>query len=130
MIAVLHVHFDLLAYPVREFPKATDIGFTMPYMVYPIMAGIYIMYEPRNSLGLRTLYLFVCSFGVGVFHHMMQKYTDLLDFVNYHWIFTFGFLFRREPFFLMPMQSITFKQILEYIECIHYNNQTNIRMSR
>lgn len=86
----LHVHFNLLAYPVREFPKATDLGFSMPYVIYPIMAGLYIIYEPRHSFSLRVLYVFLWSCGVAVFHYSMARFTDLLNFVNYHWIFSFG----------------------------------------
>lgn len=85
---LLHVHFKLLAYPVREFPKATDLGFSMPYMVYPIMAGLYMVYEPRHSLPLRVAYLFLWCCGVAVFHYTMAKYTDLLNFVHYHWFFS------------------------------------------
>lgn len=81
----LHVKLQLLAYPVREFPKATDLGFTMQYMVYPLLCGLYLIFEPQRSWTIRGVYLIVWCSVLAFFHHGLAQYTELVEYVHYHW---------------------------------------------
>ncbi|MBP1155572.1 hypothetical protein ACVLD2_000514 [Paenibacillus sp. PvR052] len=81
----LHVKLHWVSYPVREFPKATELGFTMQYMVYPLLCGIYLICEPQRSWTARGLYLIAWCSGLAVFHYGLARYTRLIQYIHYHW---------------------------------------------
>jgi hypothetical protein len=83
--AVALIEFKLIAYPIREFPKATNMGFTMEYLVYPVLIGLYIIYEPQQGWGRRALYLLAWSCGLGLFQYGLAVGTELLEFVWFNW---------------------------------------------
>lgn len=85
--AALHVRLHLVAYPVREFPKATEVGFTMQYMVYPLLCGIYLICEPQRSWKARGIYLIVWCTGLALLHLGLARYTRLVEYIHYHWYF-------------------------------------------
>ncbi|WP_026568348.1 CBO0543 family protein [Bacillus sp. UNC41MFS5] len=87
--SLFHVEFNLLAFPVREFPKATDLLITTEYFFYPLLSGLYIAYEPkRSSYLIRLIYLSVWSSVIAIYDQMLVNYTNLVEYVHYAWYFT------------------------------------------
>ncbi|WP_144555412.1 CBO0543 family protein [Bacillus sp. X1(2014)] len=91
--SLIHVEFNLLAFPVREFPKATDLLITTEYFFYPLLCGFYIGYEPKRSYKIRLIYLSVWISFLTVYDVILVKYTNLIEYVHYAWYFTWIDLF-------------------------------------
>ncbi|MCD9021498.1 CBO0543 family protein [Cohnella silvisoli] len=85
---ILHVEFGLLAFPVREFPRATKLLFTSEYMMYPLMCAFYFIYEPHSRKLLRLPYLVAWISGLTMVDVMIERYTNLIEYVNYFWYWT------------------------------------------
>jgi hypothetical protein len=86
--SLLHVKYHLLAFPVREFPKATEVLVTTEYFFYPLLSGFYIIFEPKRSLGIRFLHLSLWISGLTLMDVMLVKYTNLIEYVHYAWYLT------------------------------------------
>lgn len=82
---ILQVKLKIISFPVSEFPKATDIGFTMTYLLYPLLSVIYIFLEPRRSRATRTLYLMLWCAALAWLNNMLNQYTRLLDYKFLDW---------------------------------------------
>lgn len=85
LIALLLVKYNRISYPVREFPKATDIQVTLNYLFYPLICGFYIIFEPKRNYWVRILYLSLWVSGLVLSIVMIEKYTNLITFVHYAW---------------------------------------------
>lgn len=90
--ALLEVRLGWIAFPVREFPKATDLGVTTEFFFYPLCCTLYFVFEPLRKLSLRVLYLLIWSIGLAVFDGLLSLYTDLLEYGRYAWYWS-GFDF-------------------------------------
>ncbi|MDR7001357.1 CBO0543 family protein [Neobacillus niacini] len=88
---------DLLRAPVREFPKATDLPFTIDYFFYPVLFSIYYVHKKRRgSLGYRMTYFFVWVSIITLYDIVLERYTDLLEYDLLPWFGVWiyiGFLF-------------------------------------
>ncbi|WP_375154945.1 CBO0543 family protein [Brevibacillus sp. MS2.2] len=49
MVELLLVQFDLVAHPLREFPKASDLNITFKVVWSPIASSLYYIYRPREN---------------------------------------------------------------------------------
>ncbi|MFB5193661.1 CBO0543 family protein [Neobacillus sp. KR4-4] len=86
--SLVHVEFDLIAFPVREFPKATDLLITTEYFFYPLLCGFYLAYEPKHSLRIRLIYLCSWISIITLYDFILVKFTNLIEYVHYAWYFT------------------------------------------
>jgi hypothetical protein len=85
---LFHVKFNLLIFPFREFPKATDLMLTTEYFFYPLMCGFYIIYEPKLKYLGRFFYLSLWISVLVIIDVMMEKYTNLIEYIHYDWYWT------------------------------------------
>jgi TRAP-type uncharacterized transport system fused permease subunit len=89
--------YHLLSAPVREFPKATDLTFTINYFLYPVLFAIYYVHKRQNSKPLSGFaYFFVWTSFITLFDNIIEIYTDLLEYEHlsrYGMWFYIGFLF-------------------------------------
>jgi hypothetical protein len=76
----LQVKLGFVTYPVREFPKATDMGFSLQYLLYPVVCGLYILSGPRQGFFKKALYQLPWTFGMTCFHVALGEYTNLVHF--------------------------------------------------
>ncbi|WP_146250328.1 CBO0543 family protein [Paenibacillus flagellatus] len=93
---MLHVWFGLLKFPVREFPKATDLNFTTEFFFYPFLCALYVISEPKGSGWVRFGHLAVWLTVVSVIDQAIVSFTDLIRYEHYAWYWTwitFGLLF-------------------------------------
>jgi hypothetical protein len=82
---ILHVKFGIFSYPVREFPKATEMGFTMQYLLYPTVCGLYQLRKPEGTPLRRILYMLLpWTVGITIFHWLLGEYTGLLEYNRSH----------------------------------------------
>lgn len=81
---ILFTKFGIFTYPVREFPKATQMGFTMPYMLYPVLSGLYVLFRPRLPFFLELIYMLPWSLGVTLLHYLLGRYTRLVSYSSSH----------------------------------------------
>ncbi|MFD1040658.1 CBO0543 family protein [Virgibacillus byunsanensis] len=85
---LLHLKFDLISFPTREFPNASDILLATEGFLYPLLCGFYIIYEPKNNFLIRVVYLSICISVLVLIDLMFVKFTKLIDYVNYAWYWT------------------------------------------
>jgi hypothetical protein len=81
---LLHVKFHLLAFPVREFPKATDLLFTTEYFFYPVICTVCYLFESRRSrMSERLLTVLFFISLLTLIDGCLERYTDLVEYLNY-----------------------------------------------
>jgi hypothetical protein len=85
---LFHVKFNLLIFPIREFPKATDLLLTTEYFFYPLLCGFYIIHEPKLNYFVRFLYLSLWISILVIIDVMIEKYTNLIEYIHYDWYWT------------------------------------------
>ncbi|MNC30717.1 hypothetical protein D3C75_790060 [compost metagenome] len=81
---LIHCRLGMFAYPVREFPKATDVGFTFQYLLYPAVCGFCYVFEPRGPFWKKTLYTLAWPTAVVIFRILLMRYTKLIVAYHYH----------------------------------------------
>jgi hypothetical protein len=86
--SLIHVEFNLLAFPVRELPKATELLFTTEYFFYPLLCGLYVAYEPKRSLRIRVFYLSIWISALTLYDLILVNFSNLVEYVHYAWYFT------------------------------------------
>lgn len=101
---LFHVKFGLLSFPVREFPKATDVLFTTAYFFYPLMYGLYIIFEPKVSFIVRLCYMSLWISGLTAIDYFIEKYSDLIVYENYTWYWSW-----LNFFILFLLSSLIYK---------------------
>ncbi|WP_281889805.1 CBO0543 family protein [Paenibacillus sp. YYML68] len=78
----------LIAYPVREFPNATNMGFSMAYMVYPMFAAIAHRFAPRGSVVKSILCVLVWTTALVLLQYGLARWTELISLKAYHWLWS------------------------------------------
>ncbi|KUO74450.1 MAG: hypothetical protein APF81_14565 [Desulfosporosinus sp. BRH_c37] len=75
---ILLVQLGKIEFPVREFPRATQVGFTTNYLFYPMIFAWFVLMFPRKaSLVKKILHYFIfVSFSVW-FINFTAIYTAL-----------------------------------------------------
>lgn len=86
--SLILVEFDLIDYPVREFPKATNLLITTAYFFYPLLCGFYIAYEPKQTMMVRLFYLSIWISALVLYDLILVNYTNLIKYVHYAWYLT------------------------------------------
>ncbi|MCI3919630.1 hypothetical protein MO973_05210 [Paenibacillus sp. TRM 82003] len=81
---VLVAEFDLMEFPVREFPKASDMGFTIQYMFFPVLCGIYFIHRPVKPWLKRIAWFLGAVSALAVIHELLAQYTDLIEYQRYN----------------------------------------------
>ncbi|WP_301171892.1 CBO0543 family protein [Brevibacillus nitrificans] len=86
LIGFLVVEYQLLEYPVREFPYAARNSFSFEYFIYPAICVVFNLKFPENKgIIKKTLwYLFFPSW-MTVLEILLEKYTDLIRYIAWHW---------------------------------------------
>ncbi|WP_326116516.1 CBO0543 family protein [Paenibacillus alginolyticus] len=82
---LLLVQFDLVAYPLREFPKASDLNITFKVVWMPVASGLYYIYRPRANKLTKCFYFAVWISLLTLIDGMLAAKTELVDYVHFHW---------------------------------------------
>ncbi len=81
---LLHLEFDLFTFPVREFPKATDMLLARDFF-YPVLCGFYIIYKPKFKNISRFFYLSAWISILVFIEVILVLFTDLISYIHYAW---------------------------------------------
>lgn len=83
--ALIHLELGLISFPVRLFPKATDLSISLDYFLFPILFVLYILYEPKENWRIRILYLVLWVSGIVILDILLDRSTNLIKFIHYTW---------------------------------------------
>ncbi|MEH7440227.1 CBO0543 family protein [Neobacillus drentensis] len=88
------VEYGLLSYPVREFADVNRSSFTYEFFVYPAVCAIFNVFYP-NMRSKLIQFLYYCAFctAMTVPEIFLEKYTDLIHYLNWAWYWTWITLF-------------------------------------
>jgi hypothetical protein len=75
-----------IEFPYREFPYATDMLFSLHYIIYPTINVFYIIWIPSNK-GKIIIVLYTGIFIVlhQLFEFLLERNTDLIENIDWHW---------------------------------------------
>jgi hypothetical protein len=73
--------FGLLEFPFREFPTATKMSFSLPYIVYPTFGVFFIVLYPKEKKRFRIFihYMFF-AIAIPMVTFMIEKYSSIFYF--------------------------------------------------
>lgn len=88
------VHFGLIEYPVRSFAKATMTSFDFEYFFYPAVCVVFNLYYPEGEGWMHEFmyYFYYCSVMTFI-EVIVEKYTDILNYIHWTWYITWITLF-------------------------------------
>ncbi|MBY0157235.1 CBO0543 family protein [Cytobacillus oceanisediminis] len=80
--------FGLVEFPYREFNKATNMSFSLHYIVYPTIAVFFILFYPKEKGTRRTfLYYLLFSMGITTYSYLLEKFSSLYHYIHWNWLF-------------------------------------------
>ncbi|MCK9861325.1 hypothetical protein CFI03_022425 [Paenibacillus sp. ATY16] len=85
IVEILLVQFDLVAYPLREFPKASDLNITFKVVWTPVASGLYYIHRPRANKWTTCFYFAVWISLLTLIDGMLAAKTELVEYVHFHW---------------------------------------------
>nr|WP_315989488.1 CBO0543 family protein [Desulforamulus aquiferis] len=86
---LLVVEKGLIKYPVRLFPKANRTSFTFEFFAYPTICIFFNLYYPYGQdVGKQLLHYVYYTSGITVFEIILEKYTNLIKYINWKWYWT------------------------------------------
>ncbi len=86
LLGLVAVEYGFLEYPVRELAKVNRTSFTYEYMAYPVICAVFNAYYPVESSRLRK-FLYYAAFctGLTIPEVLLERYTELVRYVHWHW---------------------------------------------
>lgn len=94
VLGLIAVELKLIKYPVREFQRATKTSFTFEYFAYPAICVIFNLYYPfGESILNQFIHYFFYTTGITVFEVLLEKHTDLVDYMKWKWYWTWASIF-------------------------------------
>jgi hypothetical protein len=73
--------FGLLEFPFREFPAATKMSFSLPYIVYPTFGVFFILLYPKENNRMRIfLHYLLFAFAIPTVTYLIEKYSSIFHF--------------------------------------------------
>ncbi|MCR2803561.1 CBO0543 family protein [Paenibacillus soyae] len=83
---ILLLQFNTVSFPIREFPGASDMSITLMIFLMPLCCAIYVIYEPRKSLPIRTLSLLLWASVMTLVEIAISRFSNLQDHKSYYWL--------------------------------------------
>lgn len=88
---ILAVGFNLLEYPVRELAKVNGTSFLYEFFQYPVITVFFCLFYPKtNSFWKKSLYISAYSTGLTLPEVIIEKYTNLISYIHWHWYYTWA----------------------------------------
>ena len=80
----------LIEYPVRSFAYANKASFDFEFFIYPAFCVLFILHYPEKKGTLKQLlyYFYYCA-GLTITEIIVEKYTNLLEYINWYWYTSF-----------------------------------------
>jgi hypothetical protein len=94
ILGLLVVEFGLLEYPVRELASVNRTSMTFEFLAYPSICALFnARYPSRRSLPIQFVYFCAYCTGMTAVEVLIEKYTLLIDYVDWTWYWTWCSLF-------------------------------------
>lgn len=89
-LGLVAVETGMLAYPVRELGDVNRTSFTYEFLAYPMVCAVFNAYYPncRSPWG-KALYYGAFSTVLTVIEVLLERSTNLIRYLNWHWYYTF-----------------------------------------
>lgn len=86
LLGLVAVEWGFLEYPVRELASINRTSITYEYMAYPVMCALFNSYYPVGSTRMRK-FLYYAAFctGLTVPEVLLERYTELVHYIHWHW---------------------------------------------
>lgn len=89
-----------ILFPYREFPYATDMLFSLHFIIYPTFNVLYIMWYPKSKGKLFQFFYTLVFIGIHqMYEYILERYTDLIE--NNHWHWSYGLLTKLIIYFII-----------------------------
>ncbi|QOY38401.1 CBO0543 family protein [Anaerobacillus isosaccharinicus] len=80
IFSITLTYFGLLSAPVREFPDATKVNFSLEYIAFPTAAVLFQLWYPENKGKVRrTVHYIVTVAGILFFMLIVGELTELMS---------------------------------------------------
>lgn len=83
--SLVEVRLGWIAFPVREFPHATDLGVTLEFFFYPLCCVFFYIGLPRRTKWMQAAWLALWALGIAFFDGLLARYSDLLEYGLFSW---------------------------------------------
>jgi hypothetical protein len=89
ILGLLVVQLNLIEYPVRSLSNATKSSFDFEYFIYPSFCVLFNLHYPykKGFLSQFLYYVYFCS-GLTIIEVYVEKYTDIIEYINWAWYVT------------------------------------------
>lgn len=85
LVTFMLVKYGLISFPIREFPKATDLGFTLQAILMPTLSSAYSIWQPNRSLPVRMIASAIFLLLAALLYSALAAYTELIKYDHYAW---------------------------------------------
>lgn len=83
------VELGLLKYPVRLFASVNRTSFTYEYYAFPVVCSAFNVWYPNDRSTLfQAGYYVGFSSVLTIVEAIIEKYTDLIEYINWEWYVT------------------------------------------
>lgn len=86
----IQIKLHLVKFPYREFPFATDLSFSLHYMIFPTIGMLFILHYPQGRNKLRVMVHFLV-FGliIPTYSVVVERTTSLVEYLHWNWVIGF-----------------------------------------
>lgn len=92
-LGMIAAEFDLIHYPIRFFPEATEVSFTFEYFVFPIVSTLFNLHYPNGSLWKGLAFTSVIVTAITIAEVILEKYTNTIVYLEWHWTWSWLSMF-------------------------------------
>jgi hypothetical protein len=95
ILGLITVELGLIIYPVNHpFGKVNRASFTFEYFVYPAVCSLFNVFFPnmRSKFFKLGYYSVFCTL-ITIVEVLIEKYTDLIEYIHWSWYWTWLSLF-------------------------------------
>jgi hypothetical protein len=83
---IMFLQFEVLSFPVREFPAASDMSISLMILLMPLYTAIYVIYEPAKSRLIRAVYLVLWTSVATLTDIIISHFSGLQNHKSYYWL--------------------------------------------
>jgi hypothetical protein len=92
-VGVIVIEEKMLAYPVRFLPKYFDSNILYEYLILPVVCVYFNQTTYHSNIPSIILQNITYTSVVTIIEVVLEKYTNLIKYKNWNWMYTFGSTF-------------------------------------
>ncbi|MDN3019164.1 hypothetical protein PH210_23610 [Paenibacillus sp. BSR1-1] len=94
ILGLVVVEYGLIAYPVRDLPTINYTSLTFEFLSFTVLCGVVNAYYPHaRSKMMKFLYFASFCTILTILEVIIEKYTDLIEYLHWSWYLTWISLF-------------------------------------